>query len=163
MSREPLIQNAAGSVHTEQQGSNRRDRSWTEAFTGIYSEALLEFIRTEEEAIYYLALDLQERRQGGFHSLIRLIDWESNDGYNRQRVLTGHAPIDFATGQIIELHHIGQRRNSPLAELTGAEHRSRYANNLLHSGAGRETIHRNQFQAVRRAYWMNRMQSDTSC
>lgn len=37
--------------------------SWTETFTGIYSEAFLEFIRTEEEAIYYLALDLQERRQ----------------------------------------------------------------------------------------------------
>lgn len=185
MSREPLTQNAAGREHTEQsgadmtlglhvklqaaglqaeqQGRDRTDRSWTEAFTGIYSEELLGFIRTEEEAIYYLALDLQEWRQGQFHSLIRPIDWESNGGYNRQRVLTGHAPVDLNTGQVIELHHIGQRRNSPLAELTGTEHRSRYANNLLHSGAGRETIHRNQFQAVRRAYWMNRMQSDIPC
>ncbi len=134
--------------------------NWKEFFAGIYSPELLAFIRTEEEAMYYYTLGLREYRLEQFHGLIRPIDWNRNQEYNRQRVLTGHAPIEFTTGEIIELHHIGQKRNSPLAELTGSEHRSRYGNNLLHTAPDRETIHRNQFQTVRRAYWMMRMQHD---
>ncbi len=159
MRHERLTQNTAKNT-CEEQSRNRTGTGWREAYMGIYSQELLRFIRTEEEAIYYIALDLQERREGRFHSLVRQIDWERNNGYNRQRVLSGHSPIDFATGQVVELHHIGQRSNSPLAELTGTEHRNRYANNLLHSGEGREAIHRNQFQSVRRAYWKSRMESE---
>jgi hypothetical protein len=37
---------------------------------------------------------------------------------NRERMAKGRAPIDSRTGEKITLHHIGQKFDSPLAELT---------------------------------------------
>ena len=54
------------------------------------------------------------------------IDWDQKDqfGYiNRDRVSEGYAPLD-KSGKPIQLHHIGQHADSPLAELTFKEHRT---------------------------------------
>lgn len=39
----------------------------------------------------------------------------------------GRSPYDSATGERIELHHIGQEFDSPYAELTSGEHDSNYS------------------------------------
>ena len=49
----------------------------------------------------------------------------------RQRVLANLSPID-ETGRPYELHHIGQRADSPLAILTYAEHHSPENYSILH-------------------------------
>ena len=41
-------------------------------------------------------------------------------------MLDGKPPL--ADGKPVELHHIGQRQDSPLAELTFNEHKSNYSN-----------------------------------
>lgn len=66
--------------------------------------------------------------------LLRQIDWTLTDAYGRtnvQRVSANLAPID-ATGTPFELHHIGQRADSPLAVLSWAEHHSSGNYSVLH-------------------------------
>lgn len=101
----------------------------TDAGMTPYSDSILAFVGTQEEADYYRELGLTEWQHGEFHSLIRPVEWTLE---NISRVCAGHPPIDYPTGQIIELHHIGQRRESPLAELITAEHRGRGRDRLLH-------------------------------
>ena len=65
---------------------------------------------------------------------LRQIDWTITDASGRtnvQRVSSNLAPVD-ATGTPFELHHIGQRADSPLAVLSWAEHHSTGNHNVLH-------------------------------
>lgn len=53
------------------------------------------------------------------------LDYEDEDGLtNRQRMERGLAPLDAKTGKPLELHHLGQKADSPLVELTEEEHRT---------------------------------------
>ena len=53
------------------------------------------------------------------------LDYTDDDGIsNRDRIERGKAPLDSDTGKPIELHHLGQKANSPLVELTEEEHRT---------------------------------------
>lgn len=53
------------------------------------------------------------------------LDYEDEDGLtNRQRMERGLAPLDAKTGKPLELHHLGQKADSPLVELTETEHRT---------------------------------------
>lgn len=65
---------------------------------------------------------------------MREIDWGACDSFGRtnaQRVLNGLAPLD-ATGTPFELHHIGQKADSPLAILSWAEHHAGGNFSVLH-------------------------------
>ena len=61
------------------------------------------------------------------------IDYTDEDGVsNRNRITRGLAPLDSKTGKPLELHHLGQKADSPLAELTEEEHRTgEYEDGLL--------------------------------
>lgn len=53
------------------------------------------------------------------------LNYEDEDGLtNRQRMLRGLSPLDSNTGKPLELHHLGQKADSPLVELTEEEHRT---------------------------------------
>lgn len=53
------------------------------------------------------------------------LDYTDADGVsNRERLGRGLAPLDSKTGEQIELHHLGQKTDSPLVELTKEEHRT---------------------------------------
>lgn len=53
------------------------------------------------------------------------LDYTDEDGVsNRDRMARGLAPLDSKTGKPIELHHLGQKADSPLVELTEEEHRT---------------------------------------
>lgn len=51
---------------------------------------------------------------------------------NAQRLTQGLAPYDAATGSVIDLHHIGQRYDSPFAELPHSIHNAPGISGLLH-------------------------------
>lgn len=74
---------------------------------------------------------------------------------NKERALNGMAPLD-SNGQAFELHHIGQRMDSPLAELTSEQHRGSGNDTILHEKNAPSQIDRNVFQAERSDYWKAR-------
>lgn len=90
------------------------------------------------------------------------IDWEQKDAMgrsNRERAEQGLSPID-KVGNVIELHHIGQHPDSPLAELTPEEHRGKGNDTILHDKTKESEIDRNAFGEERRSHWKDRAEED---
>jgi len=76
---------------------------------------------------------------------------------NAQRMEQGLSPLDSATGQSIELHHVGQSENGALAELTMEEHRTAPNNIILHPNRnGSEVEHGNEWNQEKASHWKTR-------
>ena len=74
---------------------------------------------------------------------------------NKERAMQGMAPLD-SKGQAFELHHVGQRMDSPLAELTTEQHRGAGNDAVLHEKTSPSQIDRGVFQTERMDYWKAR-------
>ena len=105
-----------------------------------YSDEVNEKISSVEELEVYQKANLREENIDGKICLVRddidmdYVDPKSGDT-NRQLMEKGRAPYDAKTGERIELHHIGQEQDSPLAELTeNSEHGDFYS--ALHTKEG---------------------------
>ncbi|MGL5051989.1 MAG: HNH/ENDO VII family nuclease [Cetobacterium sp.] len=82
------------------------------------------------------------------------IDYEevdSNGLTNKERMERGMAPLK--DGKPIELHHIGQEMDSPLAELTMEEHRGKGNDSILHDKKVDSQIDRREFKKEKEEYW----------
>lgn len=73
---------------------------------------------------------------------------------NKERMSRGMAPLK--DGKPIELHHIGQKMDSPLAELTTEEHRGKGNDTILHNKKIESEIDRKQFKKEKEDYWKAR-------
>jgi hypothetical protein len=124
-----------------------------------YSDAVMEAIGSEAEAKIYEAANLEPAVINGKDALIRTdIDYDKKDIFdntNLERMKEGKAPLD-ANDKPIELHHIGQNQDSPLAELTVAEHRGKGNDNILHNKLKESEIDREEFGKERADYWKAR-------
>jgi len=84
------------------------------------------------------------------------IDYNITDEFgktNKERMLEGKAPL--MDGKPVELHHIGQKQDSPLAELTHDEHKGNYR--LLHEVPPQTSqIDRSAFAKEKANYWKMR-------
>lgn len=86
------------------------------------------------------------------------IDWNQKDAMgrtNKERAEQGLSPIN-KDGKIIELHHIGQHADSPLAELTQEEHRGKGNDSILHDKTKESEIDRQAFGNERSSHWESR-------
>ncbi len=92
-----------------------------------YSEDIMKCMFCKEEYETYKSLDLKETIVNDRVCLIKDIDKNYVDKKtgltNAERMERGLSPIDSKTGDKIELHHMGQKFNAPLVELTSTEHR----------------------------------------
>jgi len=86
--------------------------------------------------------------------------WERNGetitGTNIERMAAGNAPIGY-DGKSIEIHHLTQRDNSSLVELSSTFHKKN--SSTIHINAGTNLpsgISRSQFDSWRESYWKNR-------
>lgn len=95
------------------------------------------------------------------------LDYIDRDGIsNRDRILRGLSPIDASTEKPIELHHLGQKLDSPLVELTSEEHRTgeyepgKKNHALWHSFNLDSEVHNGEYNwdQERKDYWQNRIQ-----
>lgn len=126
-----------------------------------WSDDVLDNINSMEEADIYLKAGLREAEIGGKKCLIRGdIDWEQKDEKGRtnsERIQRGLAPLD-QEGNAIELHHIGQHADSPLAELTHEEHRCNGNDTILHDKSIESEVHGegNNWSNERQDYWKGR-------
>ena len=93
------------------------------------------------------------------------LDYTDADGIsNGDRINRGHPPLDSKTGKPIELHHLGQKADSPLVELTAEEHRTgEYENgkknqSLWHDNTIDTDVHGegNKWDQERKDHWTER-------
>ncbi len=101
----------------------------------------------------YKKAKLKPMKINGKDSLIRKIDLDFvgdlEDGRtNIQRMRAGLAPLD-KNGKSYELHHIGQKQDSPLAILTKGEHE----HSSLHLNGKKSEIDRVKFAPERKRFW----------
>ena len=125
---------------------------------GIFSDKILEQIGSNEEYEIYKKAGLCEVEINDKIYLVRKdIDWSLKDDMGRtniERTKQGLAPIK--DGKPLELHHIGQHKDSPLAELTNKEHHSEGNDTILHDKNKVSEINRNEFAKERIEYWKSR-------
>lgn len=121
------------------------------------SDELVAFIRNKQEAEIYVKAGLREETIDGRKCLVRDdidLDYVEDGKSNRDLMNDGNAPYT-SSGEVIELHHIGQKNYSPLAQLTGTEHRGKKNTKFLHDVLGNSTIDRNAFDSVKDRHWID--------
>ena len=125
-----------------------------------WSDEILNSVGSWDEAEIYMKAGLKEVEINGKKCLIREdidLDQEDDDGItNREKMERGRPPIT-KDGEEVELHHIGQKQNSPLAELTMEQHRGVGNDTILHDKTKETEIDRNEFGKERREHWKNRV------
>lgn len=143
-----------------------------------WSDAIIEAISSKEEADIYRGAGLKEARIGGRPALIRqdidwsdysikrntwlrgkLVDYDKWAEYNNADLIGEGFPPRDSNGDPYELHHIGQRQDSPFAELTWAEHMGNGNNTILHQMGKESEIDREVFDTEKSAYWQARYQA----
>ncbi|WP_106625873.1 HNH/ENDO VII family nuclease [Selenomonas massiliensis] len=109
-----------------------------------WSDEIVDAIGSMEEYEIYKKAGLVEAEVDGKKCLVRTdINWDQVDEKgrtNRERVERGLSPLD-ENGKPIELHHIGQHADSPLAELTFEEHRCNGNDTILHNKGVETEVH----------------------
>nr|WP_315538882.1 HNH/ENDO VII family nuclease [uncultured Haemophilus sp.] len=124
-----------------------------------YPDSVIENIGSEEEKEIYENADLTPKEVNGRDALTKNdIDLKQEDDFGRtnlERMKQGLAPLD-KDGNPIELHHVGQKMDSPLAELTRDEHRGKGNDTILHNKQKESEINREDFAKERAEHWKAR-------
>lgn len=148
----------------EKKGLSEEEKAKIKELTG-WSDEILDAIGSMEEAEIYMKAGLKEVEINGKKCLIREdIDWNQKDEMgrtNKERAEQGLSPIT-KDGKTVELHHIGQHADSPLAELTTEEHRGKGNDTVLHNKTKESEIDRRAFANERSSHWEARAQEGGS-
>jgi len=124
-----------------------------------YPDSVVENIGSEEEKGIYENADLTPKEVNERDALTKNdIDLKQEDDFGRtnlERMEHGLAPLD-KDGNPIELHHVGQKMDSPLAELTRDEHRGKGNDAVLHNKQKESEINREDFAKERAEHWKAR-------
>ena len=151
---------AGGETQGEVKELTDEERQKIKDETG-WSDEIVNAIRSMEEYQIYKDAELVEADVGGKKGLIRSdINWDQVDEKgrtNRERVERGLSPL-AKDGQVVELHHIGQHADSPLAELTAKEHRGNGNDVVLHNKNIASEVHGegSTWNQERGDYWRTR-------
>lgn len=131
----------------------RKEQGW--------SDKIIDSISSMKEYEIYKKAGLKEAAIRGKPALIRpdldLKQVDEKGRTNEERMKRGLAPLD-KDGNSIELHHIGQHADSPLAELTFEEHRCNGNDTILHDKTKETETHGegNTWDLERQTYWKDR-------
>lgn len=124
-----------------------------------YPESVIDSIGSEEEKNIYENSDVTPKEVNERDALVKNnIDLAKEDDFGRtnfERMKLGLAPLD-KHGNPIELHHVGQKMDSPLAELTRNEHRGKGNDTVLHNKQKESEINREDFAKERAEHWKSR-------
>lgn len=132
------------------------------------SKLPLDFIKSfhsVDEYNVYKTANLQLGKVNGNNAFLRKIDWDfvsPNDKFGRtnaERVKAGLSPHD-STGNAYNLHHVGQKADSPLAILTDAEHKTN--DGILHIKNKVSEIDRTAFNTEKKKFWNALLESQTT-
>lgn len=110
----------------------------------IYKNAGLSYVRINRTWAFSRHIDLDSV----------ITDCYGKTKTNAQRILDGFSPVD-ANGIPYELHHIGQRPDSPLAILTKAEHMQGGNKSILHYQAESTVEHGSDWSKQVSKFWQD--------
>lgn len=146
----------------------------------LWPDEIINAIASMEEAKIYMRAGLKAVRIGNRWALIRsdinwsdysvrrntwlknkLADYSKWVDYNNADLIGEGFPPRDMNGDPYELHHIGQRQDSPLAELTWAEHMGDGNNTILHQAGKESEIDRQMFDHEKSEYWKARFKAFT--
>ncbi len=124
----------------------------------IVTDAIAPFINYWEEALYYKNHRYREVVINNRHALIIDINPEyfckSLGKTNREIIMEGKSPVlPNDEDNIFELHHIGQRKNSPFAIIPQKDHNSSKMSQYFHSNSCGEDLHGSDFNSEKREFW----------
>ncbi len=123
------------------------------------SDEVIDDMNSMEEYHIYKDAGLEEKEIDGRKCLVNPnIDMAQKDPLgrtNKERMEQGLAPLD-KKGNPMELHHIGQHNDSPLAELTQEQHRGKENYSILHDTKKESEIDRVSFNDERANHWKAR-------
>lgn len=138
-------------LNEEQKKEIKNETSWC--------DEIINSIGSIEEYQVYKNAGLEDQSINEKHCLVKLdIDINQKDSFgrtNKERMKQGLAPLSKNI-EPIELHHIGQKNDSPLAELTQEEHRGKGNDCLLHEKNKDSEIDRSKFANERNQHWKER-------
>lgn len=124
-----------------------------------WSDKIIDNITYKEEAEIYKNANLKETEVNGRPCLVKSeINLSPKDDFgkiNSERMEKGLPPLD-KNGKFTELHHMGQKNDAPLVELTQEEHRGHPNYGLLHDKSRQPEINRHEFIKVRNDHWLSR-------
>lgn len=126
-----------------------------------YSDEVNSYIRSKDELDIYQDAGLKEGEVGDKTALTRIdINLEQKDEKGRtnlERMELGLAPLD-SNGESLELHHVGQKLDSPIAELTFDQHRGKGNDSILHDKTIESETHAEgtNWDTERQNYWKSR-------
>lgn len=127
-----------------------------------WSNKVIDCMHSVEEYNIYEKASLKEATINKRSCLIRMdIDWTQMDSMgrsNQERISYGLSPIN-RDGKIIELHHIGQKSDSPFAELTSEEHRGKGNDKILHRKTIDSEINRIRYASEKSQHWTERAEN----
>jgi hypothetical protein len=155
--REASENSHAGLTEDEKSKVKEEHPDWT--------DEIIDAIGSWEEYEIYNKANLKLEYINGKPCLIRSdIDMEKTDikgRTNRERMEDGLAPLD-KNGKPIELHHIGQKKDSPLAELTFNEHHCGGNDIVLHDKKKESEVHGegNTWGSEKERHWESRSQTN---
>lgn len=122
-----------------------------------YSDKINDYVRSESEVKVYQNGRLEEGVVNDRPVLkspeIDPTFKDASGNTNLERMKMGRPPLD-KYGESLELHHIGQKMDSPLAELTKSEHK--LYDKTLHDKSQPSVIDRDTFAFQRSAHWKAR-------
>ena len=152
---------------TKSEGLTDEEKAKIKEETG-WSDEIIDNIKNMKQYEILKNAGLIEVEINGRKCLIKEnidLDYTDEDGIsNRDRMARGLAPLDSKTGKPIELHHLGQKADSPLVELTEEEHRTgeyedgKKNQSLWHDNTIYTEVHGegNNWDQERKAHWKAR-------
>lgn len=147
-----------GENNEEKIGLSEEEKQQVKTEAG-WSDEIIDAICSMEEYRIYRDAGLQEVEINGRKCLVRSdIYWDQKDSMgrtNKERAEAGLSPIN-KEGDTIELHHIGQKSDGQLAELTPDEHRGKENYSVLHDTKKESEIDRVAFNGERTNHWKER-------
>lgn len=154
-------------AETKNEDLSEEERTKIKEETG-WSDEIIENIKNMKQYEILKNAGLKEVEINGRKCLIKEnidLDYTDEDGIsNRERMKRGLAPLDSKTGKPIELHHLGQKVDSPLVELTEEEHRTgeyedgKKNQSLRHDNTIESEVHGegNNWDQERKIHWKTR-------
>lgn len=155
-------------IEMKNEGLTEEEKAKIKEETG-WSGEIIDNIKNMKQYEVLKSASLKEAEINGRKCLIKEnidFDYTDEDGVsNRDRMARGLAPLDSKTGKPIELHHLGQKVDSPLVELTEEEHRTgeyedgKKNQSLWHDNTVETEVHGegNNWDQERKAHWKERL------
>ena len=140
-------------------GSNYKDVQLYIRERGLVSDNIRRYIRTYDEAKYYEKHNYHEVHWDISNAMIIDINpdyfCKAEGKTNRQLIADDQAPVVPGSEQYkFHLHHIGQKKDSPLAIIPGYDHNDKKFYSIFHSGKStNEDLHDGEFEKLKIAFW----------